>query len=199
MTPSFRKTVAIVAGLILAGSCCLAADSKPSVRKTPPPPASRDFYTKFLMPRMNQEIADERGGIDAALARPEPNPWLRDTGMSRRLANDTLGAAKGAVKRYLIERLNVDAWSLPLMGRDRSPDGATSVEPGHGARVRFGVSHLTPRAEVVVPLTSGRFAFSADARGRMGASFESRTAGVRLGASFDPVAHDAGFGLTARF
>ena len=203
MTRRISQVLAALAAALLAVCpLCRAADAPAKVRapekKEPAASAQKDFWNGFLAPTMTKDLANDRRAFALAQADPLANPWTRDPAADARVGRDAFGAFKGAVKRYLVERLDVASWSLPLMGRH--DDGGPSLASGRGGpRVRFGVAHLAPKAEVVVPLQRGRFAFSADVRGRLGTSFETSSSHLRIGASLDPLAHDASVGLTARF
>jgi hypothetical protein len=155
------------------------------------------FFAKYLAPRMTTGL---NGEVDAAahFANPAANPWTRDEGTVLRVERRAIHATKGAVKRYAIESLGLDAWSLPLVRGTGTGLDALRTDSG-GARLLFGFSHMAPRAEVLIPVTSGRVAFSADAMGRMGVTFETPASSLRFGATVDPRAHSGGFALTSRF
>jgi hypothetical protein len=197
------KVLAVLAAAIVAVCpLCRAADApakRAPERKAPAArTAPRDFWNGFLAPTMSKDLAGDDRAFALAQAGPLANPWTRDPAAAAHVGRDAFGALKGAVKNYLVERMDVAAWSLPLLGRRDGGTPSDTAGPG-GARVRFGIAHLAPKAEVVVPLVRGRFAFSADVRGRVGTSFETASSHLRIGASLDPLAHDASVGLTARF
>ena len=188
-----RKIAIIAAGLALAAAAEAADDMK--IKK--PPAAPRGFYEKFLAPRMTSGLNGEAQAA-AFFANPAANPWTQDNETVSRIEKGAIRATKSALKRYAIESMGIDAWSLPLAGsRGRGLD-ALKTESG-GTRLRFGISHLAPRAEVLVPATHGRVAFSVDARGRLATSFESTAANFRLGVSYDVPGHAGSFALIRRF
>jgi len=181
----------VAAGLALAGAAA-AADE---VKKRPVAP--RGFYAKFLAPRMASGLNGEIAAA-AEFANPTANPWTRDDRTVSRVERGAIRATKSALKKYALESLGIDAWSLPLFGGGGTGLRALRNDSG-GTRVRFGFAHRAPRAEVLIPVNAGRVAFSADAMGRMGATFETSTSSLRLGASVDPRAHSGTFALTCRF
>ena len=186
------RCIAIVAaGLALAG----AAKAADQVKKRSAAP--HGFYERFLAPRMTSGLNGEVAAA-ALYANPAANPWTRDNGTVLRIEKDAIRATKSALKNYAIESLGIDTWSLPLFGGGGRGVGALKTDSG-GTRLRFGFSHLAPRAEVLIPSAHGRVAFSADARGRLGTSFESVTSKFRFGVSYDAPSHSGTFSLTRRF
>ena len=107
-------------------------------------------------------------------------------------------ATRGALKHYAIESLGLDAWSRPLFGAKGTGLDAPKTDSG-GTRLRFGFSHLAPRAEFLIPVDAGHVSFSADAMGRLSTTFETPSSGFRVGASVDPRAHEGGFSLSCSF
>jgi hypothetical protein len=186
-----RWTAILAAGLALAGS----ADAADKAKK--PPVAPHGFYAKFLAPRMTSRL---NGEFQAAsyFASPTANPWTRDNGTVLRIEKEAIRATTSAVKRYAIESLGIDAWSLPLFGGNGTGLGALKTASG-GARLRFGFAHQAPRAEVLIPASHGRVTFSADARGRLATSFESSASNFRVGVAYDAPAHAGSFSLIRRF
>jgi hypothetical protein len=189
----FRKIAIVAAGLALAA----AAEAADTVKIKKPPAAPRGFYEKFLAPRMTSGLNQEVSAA-AYFANPTASPWTRDNETVSRIEKGAIRATKSALKRYAIESMGIDAWSLPLVGGGGRGLDALKTESG-GARLRFGISHLAPRAEVLIPATHGRVAFSADARGRLATSFESTAANFRLGVSYDVPGHAGTFLLIRRF
>lgn len=186
-----RWMAMVAAGLALAS----AVEAADQVKKAPAAP--RGFYAKFLAPRMTSGLSGE---VQAAayFANPAANPWTQDNGTVQRIEKGAIHATKSALKRYAIESLGIDAWSLPLFGGGGTGLGALKTDSG-GARLRFGFSHLAPRAEVLIPAAHGRVTFSADARGRLATSFESAASNFRVGVSYDAPAHAGTFSLIRRF
>lgn len=203
--PATRWIVTAAAGVALVAGSARADETRrvPAAQRPVlgaariPAITSPSFYTSFLAPRIDARLHDESA---AALDFTDPaaNPWTRDAAAVERVERDTIRATRGALKRYAIERLGVDTWSLPLT---RSAGGGLSAlrTSTGGPRLRLGFAHLAPRAEVLLPTDGGRVAVSLDALGRVGASFETPTSDVRLGVSIDPMAHTGTLGLTRRF
>jgi len=190
---SLRRIAIIAAGLALAA----AAEAADAVKIKKRPVSPHGFYEKFLAPRMTSGLNREVAAA-AHFANPIASPWTRDNEAVSRIEKGAIHATKSALKRYAIESLGIDAWSLPLFGGGGSGLGALKTESG-GTRLRFGISHLAPRAEVLIPATHGRVAFSADAKGRLATSFESSSANFRVGVSYDAPAHAGTFLLIRRF
>ena len=192
MVRTAARWTAMVAAALALASAVEAADQ---VKKRPAAP--QGFYAKFLAPRMTSGL---NGEVQAAayFANPAANPWTRDNGTVLRIEKGAIRATKSALKRYAIESLGIDTWSVPLFGGNGSGLSALKTDSG-GTRLRFGFSHLAPRAEVLIPAAHGRVAFSADARGRLATSFESVTSNFRVGVSYDAPAHSGTFSLIRRF
>ena len=183
--------VLVAAGLGSAGGA-QAADEAALPKAKP-----QGFFAKYLMPRMDSRLSGE---FDAAVrfANPSTNPWTRDDATVSRIQKHAIRATKGAVKRYAIEQLGLDAWSLPLLRGKGTGLYALRTESG-GPRLLFGFSHMAPRAEVLIPMASGRVGFSADALGRVGINFETPASSFRFGATIDPRDHSGSFGFISRF
>jgi len=194
---SLRLVVLVVAALALAGAAHAADEAKKADDAKKPKAVPHGFYAKYLAPRMATGLSGE---VDAAahFANPEANPWTRDEGTVSRVERHAIHATTGALKHYAIESLGLDAWSLPLVRGTGTGLYALRTESG-GARLLFGFSHMAPRAEILIPVTSGRVAFSADAMGRVGTSFETSASSLRFGATVDPRGHEGTFGITCRF
>lgn len=203
MTRRLARFLSVIAAAALA-VCPLCRAAERPVRRAPERKAPvavqapRDFLNGYLAPTMRKDLADDSAAFTRAQAGPLANPWTRDPAAGAAIGHDAFGALKGAVKNYLIEKLDVASWSLPLVGR-RGDAGPVHRADRSGTRVRFGVAHMAPKAEIVVSSARGRFAFSADARGRVGTSFETPSSRLRISAGIDSLAHDATFGLAARF
>lgn len=183
--------VLVAAGLASAGGAQAAEEA------TPPKAKPQGFFAKYLAPRMDSRLSGE---FDAAVrfVNPSTNPWTRDDATVSRIEKHAIRATKSAVKRYAIESLGINAWSLPLLRGTGTGLNALRTESG-GPRLLFGFSHMAPRAEVLIPMTSGRVGFSADALGRVGIKFETPSSSLRFGATIDPRDHSGSFGLTSRF
>ena len=188
---ALRWSAIVMAGLALAGAAA-AADE---VKKTPAVP--RGFFAKFLAPRMASGL---NGEIVAAtnFANHAADPWTKDAGTVSRIERGAIHATTSALKHYAIESLGIDAWSLPLHRGAGTGLDALRNDSG-GTRLRFGIAHLAPRAEVLIPATHGRVAVSVDTRGRLGTSFESASSNFRVGLSYDAPSHAGTFSLSRRF
>jgi hypothetical protein len=186
-----RWIAVVAAGVALAAGPALAAEAKKR------PVAPRGFYAKYLMPQIASGL---NGEITAAtdFANHAANPWTRDAGTAQRVERDAIGATTSALKRYAIESLGIDKWSLPLTRGNGIGLDALKTDSG-GTRLRFGFSRMAPRAEVLIPVNAGRVAVSADALGRMGATFETPGSKLRVGASYDARARGGTFALGYRF
>src|SRR5262245_33305727 len=186
-----RFSLLIAAGSMLAGTAG-AADQP--VKAHPKP---RGFLERFLAPRMETGLHAESQAADH-FANPAANPWTRDDGTVERVEKGAIRATKGAVKRYAIESLGIDAWSLPLFGGKGTGLDAFRTDSG-GTRLRFGFSHLAPRAEFLIPVEAGRVSFSADAMGRISTAFDALSSRFRIGAAIDPREHEGTFALSYSF
>jgi hypothetical protein len=188
---SLYRIVIVAAGLALAGR----ASAVDAAKDAPAP--SKGFYAKYLTPRMNSRLDGE---ISAASAYTDPtaNPWTRDDLTIARIERGARRAATGALKQYAIQSLQINAWSVPLFGAKDTGVDAFREESG-GTRLRFGIAHFTPRADVTIPGANGRVVVSVDARGRLGTAFETPTAKLSFGVSYDPPTQSGAFSLSRRF
>jgi hypothetical protein len=134
----------------------------------------------------------------AEFANPAANPWTRDDQTVSRIQRDAIGATKRALKQYAIASLHIDAWSLPLSKTGGSSFGSVGNEFSR-ARLKFGISHLAPRADVLIPSAHGNASFSVDARGGLGASFQSKASNFSLGLSYNVPAHAGWFSISRTF
>jgi hypothetical protein len=187
-----RWIAMIVGGLALANGASAADDQ---VKKRPVAP--RGFYAKFLEPKMASRMSGEISAA-AEIANPAANPWTRDDGTVTRVEKGAIRATTSALKKYAIESLGIDGWSLPLVRGAGSGLDAFKSDSG-GMRLRFGFAHMAPRAQVLIPVNAGRVAFSADLRGRLGATFDSEASNFSLGVSFDAASRAGTFSLSRRF
>jgi len=181
----------LMAGLMLATGATAGEEAKK------PAPAPTGFYKKFFAPQMESKLG---GDLDAAVefVNRDANPWTRNDDTVTRVQRNAISATKRALKRYAIESFHMDTWALPLFKGASSGSGEAGSTP-RSAHLRFGISHMRPRAEVLITATHGRVVVSADARGAVAATFESQTSDVRLGFTFDVPAHAATFTLNRRF
>ena len=143
------------------------------------------FFHSYLAPRMSARLSGSRAAVVTEFGLPSANPWTRADNTEDDVRRGAVRAMKGAVKRYALERLNLTGWSLPLRSGSVRGAAAFRTESG-GPRLRFGFSHLSPRAEVLLPVDSGRVSVSADLFGRVGTSFETPNSRLRVGAYVDP-------------
>ena len=200
MTTRLSRSAAALAALALASLPAVAGDpTKPAasaLTATNSAPASRGFLQTFLAPRMAVFMQHD-GAAAQEYASPVANPWTRDSEVVDRVEHNAIRATKSALKRYAVDALGLDTWSIPLSGGRGglgAPGGGSS-----GPGLKLGFSHRTPRAELQLPVASGRVAVSADARGRVGATFRTSASDLRVGAAVDPIDHRATFDLTLRF
>lgn len=161
------------------------------------PVVKHGFFERYLAPRVGAGL---RGETEAALdfTNHAANPWTRDNETVNRIGYDALRETKRAVKRYAIQSLGIDKWSIPLVAGAGERMDARMTGAG-GTRLRFGISHLAPRADVLIPVASGRFAVSVNTRGELDANFETASKLFRMGVSYDPADHTATFGLARQF
>lgn len=196
----FRLAAALLAtGLLPCGRAALAGDREPGPALQPATLAPKhSFFEAYLNPKMAASLGDQRAFLTTGVMHGEAQDWTHDPDSIERVEERAKSALKSAVKRYALEKLDVDRWSIPLFGggRDASAIGAGDAP---GTRLRFGISHMAPRAEVLVPLASGRFSFGADARGRVATSFQSDRRGLRVTGALDPGEKSATFGVTFGF
>ena len=193
----FPRIAAGFAVILLAGGTMHAAEAKldeaAKVRFAP-----RNFYEDYLAPRMDSRLHGEAVAA-GDYVNPAANPWTKDHATVERIEKGAIRAGKKALKRYFLDSLRIDSWSIPLFETRRA--GASSGPAGADsrARLRFGISHLAPRAELTIPATYGRVGLSADARGAVRASFESTSYTFRMDVAIDPREHTAMLTLGRRF
>src|SRR5262245_35342309 len=116
-----RWMAVMTAGLTLAA----AAQADETAKKKPAAP--QGFYAKYLAPRMASGLNNEVSAA-AFFANPAANPWTQDNGTVERIEKSAIRAATGAVKRYAIEGLGIDAWSIPLVGGSGNGLGALKTD-----------------------------------------------------------------------
>jgi hypothetical protein len=198
MTGSVPRVLAAAVGVLLVAGAACAEEPGPPKLLIGHGSEARTFIHAFLAPRMAARLGDDPAGRASDPSDPAAKAWTQDTGASSRVGRNAISAATSAIQKYALERLNVDAWSIPLLHRAGTKvSGDTAVSTG--PRLRFGIVHMSPRAEVVVPAGDGRFAFSADLRGNLAASFETAGARVRLAASVDVSGRNSSVFLSKRF
>ena len=198
MARSRCRALLAAAGVVLAAGTTSAQDAVP--RRLLPAHVSeaKAFFSGFLAPRMAARLGDDPARRAADAIDPTARAWTRDPREAARVGRTAAAAATSAVQQYALERLNADRWTIRLFHRGAEEASGDGTQPP-GARLRFGVAHMRPRAEVDLPAGEARLAFSADLAGNFAASFESAGARVRVAASWDLRAHDASLFLAKRF
>lgn len=183
--------------ILLARGTIRAADEKmDDAKKTRFVPQS--FLSHYLAPRMDSRLQGEAAAADEYV-NPAANPWTRDNATVERIEKNAIKAGKRAVKRYFIESLRLDTLSIPLFDTGRSGVAPETAGRDSRARLRFGISHLTPSAQLMIPVNYGRVGLRADAQGAVDCSFESTSYTFRLDASIDPREHTATLTIGRRF
>ena len=183
----------MTAAVLAAAGTATAADAP---KKDAPIP--RGFYQKWLAPTMASRLTGE---ADAAKAYTDPaaNDWTKDRGTVGRIEKAAENAMTGAMKQYALHGLHIDTWLVTLGRAHGMGGGAVPTGSSGGTRVRFGISHLTPRADVLIPSARGNVVFSADARGRLATSFVSHSSNFDVQLSFDTPERSGSFSLVRRF
>ncbi len=186
---SLRSIAMLAAGLAAAVGPARAEEvKKPAVK--------HGFYAVYLTPAMTARLHREAvPAID--FANHHANPWTRDVTTVDRVELGALRATKRAVKRYAIARLRIDRWTVPLTRAGGAMDAR--LTGARGTRLRFGVSHMAPRADVLIPVTTGRVAVSVGAKGQLDAMYETTSYRFRVWASYDVRHRAATFGLSHYF
>lgn len=190
------ETIAAAATVTVIG-----ATSKPPVRLTRRQfdvSRPRGFYETFLAPGMSTVVRGEHAVTLEDGANSWSNRGTQDPGAAGRVETRAIRALAKGVKRYAIERLAADGFSLPVL-LGRTHDGAALPDDTRGARLHLGFSSLAPRADLLIPVNAGRVVVSADARLRVSTTFESAAFGFRLAASIDIPERTAVMGLNLRF
>jgi len=158
----------------------------------------RGFYETYLVPQMSARFRDDIAVTSAEFANAIWTPLTRDPVDEARIQKLGIRAVQGGLKRYAIELLGVEAWSLPVIGRGVR-DGATHANDSRGLRFRVGISRRAPRADVLIPVSAGRVVVSGDVRGRVATTFESTSSRFRLSAHIDVPERTAAVGWSLRF
>jgi len=165
----------------------------------------KSFYESYLALPMSHGLRDEIGPPAEAFTVPTSNFWARDLVTVQRVEGRSIRAIERSLKGYAIERLGIDRWSFSLFGgggRNAGAPGREAGAPGREAgatKLRFGFSHMVPRADLLIPATGGRVIVSADARGRVGTTFEPTTSRLRFAANVDVPERVATARLSVRF
>ena len=193
-------TIALAAAALAAAGGVCVADDRPGLSPSPPAPPSESstFFHSFLAPRMSARLSGSRAAVVTDFGLPNANPWTRASDTEDEVRRGAVRAMKGAVKRYALERLNLTGWSLPLRSGNARGAAAFRTDSG-GPRLRLGFSHLSPRAEVLLPVDKGRVSVSADLFGRVGTIFETPNSRLRVGTYVYPREHEATASLSVSF
>jgi hypothetical protein len=138
----------------------------------------------------------ERDVTARDFANPASRPWPGDPAAIQRVQKLGIRAIGGALKRYAVERLGIDRWSLPVTGRS---EGNAVANDAPRVRFHLGFSHLAPRVDLRIPVTAGRVVVSADARGRIGTTFERTSSRLQVAADVDVRERAATVALSMRF
>jgi len=177
-----------------------ATEPKRSITARQSPPdlfARRGFYEAYLVPRLSARFRDEAAVISAEFANSNWTSLTRDPVDAARIQRLGIRALQSGLKRYAIDSLGIETWSLPLMGR-RGGDNAGLANDSRGLRFHVGLSRA-PRADLLIPVAAGRVVVSGDVRGRVATTFESTSSKFRLAAHIDVPERTAAVGLSLRF
>jgi hypothetical protein len=159
------------------------------------------FGEAYLKPRMMAVFPLENTLATADLRNPSSNPVARDPATLARVQKGATRAIKGALKTYAIEGIGINRWTIRLTNREgeQQQAKAASLDDTGGVRIRFGVSHLAPRADLLIPVDAGRVVVGADARGNVRTIFEPAASRLRVAADYDVPGHLATVRLGMRF
>jgi hypothetical protein len=158
------------------------------------------FGEAYLRPRMMAVFPLENTLATADLRNPSSNPVERDPATLARVQKGATRAIKGALKTYAVEGLGINRWTIRLTNREGEQQRASSPDDTRGdVRVRFGVSHLAPRADLLIPVGAGRVVVGADARGNVRTILEPGASKLRVAADYDVPGHIATVRLGVRF
>ncbi len=161
-------------------------------------PRSPGFYESYLAPGVSAALRKEGAVSTDDYASSWSNRQTQDPAAVARVRTRALRALENGFKRYAIERLEAEGFTLPVLG-GRRHHGAVQSDDTRGARLRLGVSSLAPRADLVIPVDAGRVVVSADARLRLTTTFTSVAFGFRVAAKIDVPARTAVVGLNLSF
>jgi hypothetical protein len=162
--------------------------------------AMDEFREAYLRPRMLAAFPLENTLATADLMNPSSNPVMTDPAALTRVQKGARRAIIGALKNYAIEGLGINRWTIRLTNREGEQQRASSPDDTRGdVRVRFGVSHLAPRADLLIPVGAGRVVVGADARGNFRTIYEPKASRLRFAADYDVPGHLATARLGMRF
>jgi len=160
--------------------------------------ATDEFRTAYLTPRMLAQFPHENTVATADLMNPSSNPVMTDPASLQLVEKRAIRAVTGALKRYAVEGLGIDRWSVRLTGGSWRPRAAPA-DDSRAVRFHLGFSRLAPRADLLIPVTAGRVVVSADVRGHLRTTFEPDSSKLRLAADVDIPEHTATVGLNWQF
>lgn len=136
--------------------------------KTPIPSGQLPGYTErfALAPSpLLQRISSNVQG--AGLAWPD-DPQLQSDELTDNVKRGVIRATRRAVKRVLLDALDVDRLAPSSLGAL----GSVSVGPADTVRFRVGVSHMAPRVDMRYRLGEGALNVSVGARGQLGVDLD---------------------------
>jgi hypothetical protein len=157
--------------------------------------ATRGFYETQLAARMSADHRVDDALFGAHLGDPASRLWTSDPAVVELVEKRTIRSITSAFKGYAIEQLGINRLSLRVIGRSR----ARPADDSGGVRFRLGFSRLAPRADLLIPVTSGRVVVSADVRGHIRTTFERAASRLTLAADLDVPDHTATVRLNVRF
>jgi len=160
--------------------------------------ATDEFREAYLTPRMLALFPYENTVATADLMNPSSNPVMTDPASLQLVEKGAVRAVTGALKRYAVDGLGIDRWSLRVTGRSERNRVAPD-DDSRAVRFRLGFSRLAPRADLLIPVTTGRVVVSVDARGHMRTTFEPNSSKLRLAADVDVPEHTATVRLNWQF
>ena len=135
----------------------------------------------------------------ADLRNPSSNPVATDPATLERVQKGATRAIKGALKTYAIEGIGINRWTIRLKNREGEQQQAPSPDQPGDVRLRFGVSHMAPRADLLFAVDAGRVVLGADARGNVRTIYEPKASRLRFAADYDVPGHVATVRLGMRF
>jgi hypothetical protein len=157
--------------------------------------APRGFYETHLAPRMSADRLKDDAFVAARFGDPASRQWTSDPAVVELVEKRTIRSITHAFKGYAIEQLGINRWSLRVAGSSR----AAPADDSRGVRFHLGFSRLAPRADLLIPVTSGRVVLSADARGRVRTTFERDSSRLQFAADLDVPARTATVRLRLQF
>ena len=135
----------------------------------------------------------------ADLRNPSSNPVATDPATLERVQKGATRAVKGALKTYAVEGLGINRWTIRLKNREGEQQQAGPRDDTRDVRIRFGISHMAPRADLLIPIDAGRVVVGADARGNFRTIYEPKASRLRLATDYDVPGHRATVRVGVRF